>query len=155
VPHHVLSDKHLVKYLAVVYQKGKAYELRDDGTSSCPGFYWLPGTRTHLPADFSEQFLVNVGPFFKRSSHIPCLDFLTWCPPPCITYDTHCYKVNWPCLLLLRLLIILLLLGFRGFLVFPPFAKRPVGEHGWRPPFDRPSPPPMGWATGFIALPLT
>jgi hypothetical protein len=46
--------------------------------------------------------------------------------------------------LLLRLRIILLLLTFRGFLVFPPFASTPVGEQGCLPPFDLPSPPPIG-----------
>ena len=41
VAHHILGNENLVEHLAVVYQKGKAHELRDYGTSSCPGFYWL------------------------------------------------------------------------------------------------------------------
>src|SRR5947209_18371840 len=45
---------------------------------------------------------------------------------------------------------------FDGFLflrVLPPLARTPVGLHGWRPPAVRPSPPPMGWLTGFIEVP--
>src|SRR5262247_269955 len=39
--------------------------------------------------------------------------------------------------------------------VFRPFVIFPHGEHGWRPPDDLPSPPPIGWSTGFIATPRT
>src|SRR5262245_39629849 len=31
--------------------------------------------------------------------------------------------------------------------VLYPLAGWPHGEHGWRPPEDLPSPPPMGWST--------
>src|SRR5436190_21069343 len=37
--------------------------------------------------------------------------------------------------------------------VLPPLARTPVGLHGCRPPAVRPSPPPMGWLTGFIDVP--
>src|SRR5438105_12396517 len=43
--------------------------------------------------------------------------------------------------------------GLRFFLVFPPLASTPVGLHGWRPPLLRPSPPPIGWLTGFCDVP--
>src|SRR5262245_60348461 len=43
--------------------------------------------------------------------------------------------------------------GFRFFLVLPPLASTPVGLHGCRPPAVRPSPPPIGWLTGFIDVP--
>src|SRR5439155_27186422 len=43
--------------------------------------------------------------------------------------------------------------GFRFLRVLPPLASTPVGEHGWRPPAVRPSPPPIGWLTGFIDVP--
>src|SRR5262245_5732777 len=43
--------------------------------------------------------------------------------------------------------------GFRLFRVLPPLASTPVGLHGWRPPAVRPSPPPIGWLTGFIDVP--
>ena len=36
-----------------------------------------------------------------------------------------------------------------------PWSGTPHGVHGWRPPEERPSPPPMGWSTGFIATPRT
>src|SRR5580765_6429717 len=39
--------------------------------------------------------------------------------------------------------------------VLSPFAICPQGEHGCRPPEDLPSPPPIGWSTGFIATPRT
>src|SRR6202034_4560577 len=45
--------------------------------------------------------------------------------------------------------------GFRRRRVLPPLASLPVGEHGLRPPEVRPSPPPIGWSTGFIATPRT
>src|SRR6266446_4427943 len=43
--------------------------------------------------------------------------------------------------------------GLRLFLVLPPLASTPVGLQGWRPPAVRPSPPPIGWLTGFIDVP--
>src|SRR3954447_26157299 len=43
--------------------------------------------------------------------------------------------------------------GFRFLRVLPPFASTPVGLHGCRPPAVRPSPPPIGWLTGFIDVP--
>src|SRR5215475_11818402 len=46
-----------------------------------------------------------------------------------------------------------LLLGFRFLRVLPPLDRTPVGPHGWRPPAVRPSPPPIGWLTGFIDVP--
>src|SRR5881409_694297 len=43
--------------------------------------------------------------------------------------------------------------GLRFLRVLPPLARTPVGLHGWRPPAVRPSPPPIGWLTGFIEVP--
>src|SRR5712672_208649 len=43
--------------------------------------------------------------------------------------------------------------GFRLLRVLPPLASTPVGLHGSRPPDVRPSPPPIGWLTGFIDTP--
>src|SRR5919199_3064864 len=43
--------------------------------------------------------------------------------------------------------------GLRFFRVLPPLASTPVGLHGLRPPEVRPSPPPIGWLTGFIDTP--
>src|SRR5207237_6197658 len=43
--------------------------------------------------------------------------------------------------------------GLRFLRVLPPFARTPVGLHGCRPPAVRPSPPPIGWLTGFIDVP--
>src|SRR5512141_175641 len=37
--------------------------------------------------------------------------------------------------------------------VLRPFVFQPHGEHGWRPPDVFPSPPPIGWSTGFMATP--
>src|SRR5690606_30653509 len=34
-----------------------------------------------------------------------------------------------------------------------PLVGLPHGVTGWRPPEVRPSPPPCGWATGFLATP--
>src|SRR5205085_3885823 len=43
--------------------------------------------------------------------------------------------------------------GLRFLRVLPPLASTPVGLHGCRPPAVRPSPPPMGWLTGFMDVP--
>src|SRR5207237_9922522 len=43
--------------------------------------------------------------------------------------------------------------GLRFLRVLPPLASTPVGLHGCRPPDVRPSPPPIGWLTGFIDTP--
>src|SRR5688500_20111112 len=43
--------------------------------------------------------------------------------------------------------------GLRFLRVLPPLASTPVGEQGCRPPAVRPSPPPIGWLTGFIDVP--
>src|SRR5262245_9911682 len=43
--------------------------------------------------------------------------------------------------------------GLRFCRVLPPLASFPVGEHGCRPPLARPSPPPIGWLTGFCDTP--
>src|SRR6266849_10121239 len=43
--------------------------------------------------------------------------------------------------------------GFRFLRVLPPLARTPVGLHGCLPPEVRPSPPPIGWLTGFIEVP--
>src|SRR5881392_1992857 len=43
--------------------------------------------------------------------------------------------------------------GFRFLRVLPPFDSTPVGLHGCRPPAVRPSPPPIGWLTGFMEVP--
>src|SRR6516165_10413820 len=43
--------------------------------------------------------------------------------------------------------------GLRFLRVLPPLESTPVGLHGWRPPAVRPSPPPIGWLTGFIDVP--
>src|SRR6516164_6189236 len=43
--------------------------------------------------------------------------------------------------------------GLRFLRVLPPLDSTPVGLHGCRPPAVRPSPPPIGWLTGFIDVP--
>src|ERR1700757_3695769 len=43
--------------------------------------------------------------------------------------------------------------GLRFLRVLPPLDRTPVGLQGWRPPLLRPSPPPIGWLTGFMDVP--
>src|SRR5437588_9911969 len=43
--------------------------------------------------------------------------------------------------------------GLRFLRFLPRLASTPVGLHGCRPPEVRPSPPPIGWLTGFIDVP--
>ena len=137
MPHHILGNKDLMKYLAVVDHKRKTYELRDYRTSSCPGLYRLTRAGGNLLVDLAKELVVNVWSFFKRSSHFSYLTSRAFFAR--LNHIFNCF-----CLLLLRLRIILLLLGFRGFLVLPPFASTPVGEQGCRPPLRWPSPPPIG-----------
>jgi len=137
MPNHILGNKYFMKHLAIVDHKRKTHELRDYRTSSCPGLYRFARTGGNLLVDLAKQLVVNVWSFFKRSSHF---SYLTW-----RAFFARLNQIfSCFCFLLLRLRIILLLLGFRGFLVFPPFASTPVGEQGWRPPFALPSPPPIG-----------
>ena len=137
MPDHILSNKDLMKHLAVMDKKGKTDKLRDYRTLSSPCFNRLTRTGLRLSGDFNKQLIVNVWSFFKRSSHILCLVY--------VSLDSlRNYRDNCFCLLLFLLRIILLLLVFRGFLVFPPLASTPVGEQGCRPPFALPSPPPIG-----------
>ena len=135
--HHILGNKNLMKYFTVVDQKRETHELRNYRASSCPGLYWLTRAGSSSFVDLDKQLLVNVWSFFKRSSHLSYPVLRTF-------FARRNYRANCFCLLLLRLRIILLLLGFGGFLVFPPFAGTPVGEQGCRPPFALPSPPPIG-----------
>jgi len=73
--HHILGNKNLMKYFAVVDHKGKAHEFGNYGASSCPGFYRLTRAVTNLPVDLDKQLLINIRPLFKRSSHISYLVF--------------------------------------------------------------------------------
>src|ERR1700690_2242955 len=43
--------------------------------------------------------------------------------------------------------------GLRFLRVLPPLERTPVGLQGCRPPAVRPSPPPIGWLTGFCDVP--
>src|SRR4030043_2444651 len=52
------------------------------------------------------------------------------------------------------LLMISLSLTLRPRVLYP-LVGTPHGVTGWRPPEDLPSPPPMGWSTGFMATPRT
>ncbi len=135
--YHILGNKDLMKHLAIVDQKRKTDKLGNYRTSSCPCLNRLTRAGFCLLVDFDKQLIINIWSFFKRSSHILYLVYVS-------LNSRRNYRDNCFCLLLFRLRIILLLLGFRGFLVFPPFASTPVGEQGCRPPFALPSPPPIG-----------
>jgi len=62
-----------MKNLTVVDQKRETDELRNDRTPSRPRFYWLTRARGSLLVDLDKQLLINVGSFFKRSSHFSYL----------------------------------------------------------------------------------
>jgi hypothetical protein len=137
MPYHILGNKDFMKHFAIVNEKSKTDKLRDYRTSSRPGFNRLTRAGFRLSGDLDKQLIINVWSFFKRSSHILYLEY--------ISLDSRRnHRDNCLFLLLFRLRIILLLLVFRGFRVLPPFASTPVGEQGCRPPFALPSPPPIG-----------
>jgi len=66
---HIIGYEDLMKYFTVMDQKRETDELRNYCASSRPGLYWFTRARLDLLIDLGEQFLVNVRPFFERSSH--------------------------------------------------------------------------------------
>src|SRR4030095_6340772 len=85
------------------------------------------------------EVVVDEGTLFGATPHgsLALLSPQAWCGPG------------------LRRRMMNLFVGWFGRRVLPPFASTPLGEHGWRPPAVRPSPPPIGWSTGFWAVPRT
>lgn len=69
VANHVLGDKNLVKYFAIVHKERKPNKLRDYGTTSCPCLDRGPVAAVGLSTDLDIQLLIDKRAFFLRSSH--------------------------------------------------------------------------------------
>src|SRR5690606_8227048 len=123
VSNHIFGYVHRDKLIAVMHGKGVTDQLRHNGRP--PG----PSLDDGLLARFLhglylvQQAEITVRSFFNRTSHYFFLLDM-------MSRSEYLF----------------------GRRVFFPFAYTPVRDLGW-PPDARPSPPPMGWSTGFMATP--
>src|SRR4030042_2993868 len=67
--YHIFGNKNLMKHFAVIDHKRKTHKLRNYRTSSHPRLDWLTRTGLYLPVDLGKKLLINIRPFFKRSTH--------------------------------------------------------------------------------------
>ena len=126
VSDHVFSHKDIDESLAVVDIESMSDEIRNNHGTAGPSFDWsLHSGLIHF-FHLDEEISVNERSFFYRSCH----------------YFFLRATIN--------LLEVFFLLR-----VLLPFASLPHGETGCPPPLERPSPPPIGWSTGFMATPRT
>src|SRR5206468_971320 len=153
-------DEHLHELPAVVDQEREADEVGHDGAVARPRLDRLLGLARAL--DLGDQALVNMGALLERSTHRPSSSH----PARCGKKHSRRDSLLWPgipaefprrpghwCLPGRRRRMIAEFDGLRFFRVLPPLASTPVGPQGCRPPAVRPSPPPIGWLTGFIEVP--
>src|SRR5262245_51598670 len=132
VPDHVLRDVDLHEHLPVVDHERVADKLGDDVAAARPRLHRLAARGAHA-LDALPHVGVHVRALLEAAAH----RYLPTCGPrlrPRTMNRSECF------------------LGRR---VLPPLLSWPHFETGWRPPARRPSPPPMGWETGFIAEPRT
>src|SRR6201996_9817310 len=129
VTDHVLVDGDRHELAAIVQAEGQADEIRQDRRAARPGLDrrarggLLRGLRLAEQAEVHERTLPD------GTSHLDYLFFFAW---------------------RLRMIILSVALLWR---VLAPLVGLPHGVTGWRPPEVRPSPPPCGWSTGFLATP--
>ena len=107
--------------------------VRNYHRSSGPRPDWPPTVRCSGRLYLPKKVIVDKRPFLDRAWH---------------ERDPPLYLRRF-----LRRTIIVEVLLFRR--VLWPLVGTPQGVTGCRPPEDRPSPPPCGWSTGFIATPRT
>src|SRR5438552_813933 len=132
VTHHVFRDIDRNELVAVVHRQRVADELRQHRRAARPGLeHALLAAAVH-PLDLLHQRVDHVRTFANRTSHERSV---------APSYFERRRTMSWSLSLRLR--------------VLRPFVILPHGEHGWRPPELLPSPPPIGWSTGFMATPRT
>lgn len=126
MPHHVLSDENIHERLAIMNGKRVPDELRHDHGATRPCLDRSLASRAVQSIDFPHQMAVYKRTFFYRSAH----------------YFLLRATMNFvDAFFLLR--------------VLNPLDNWPHGDIGWPPPLLLPSPPPIGWSTGFITTPRT
>src|SRR5262245_33589140 len=131
VPHHVLGDVNGQELVAVVHGQRVADELGQDRAASGPCLEHPLLAAAVQRLDLADQAAHDVRPLLDRTCHRPSLSL-------------YFFRR--------RTMSLSLSLAFR---VLSPLLICPHGEHGCLPPEDLPSPPPIGWSTGFIATPRT
>src|SRR5579875_3348247 len=130
VADHILGHQDRDELVAVINAEGQPDELGEDRRAARLGAdHRLAPGRRHL-LRLLEKIAVDEWPFPYCARHAP-LRYLLW----------RRRRIRRSVALLCR--------------VFLPLVGCPQGVTGWRPPEVRPSPPPWGWSTGFIATPRT
>ena len=148
---------------AVMDQERVADEIRNDRAIARPG---LDRFAVRLACCFStlaSNLSIDVRAFFQRTSHATpqCRERNSMSLAASASVPSQLLYDNLRChALFLRIVRARPTAandrrfdGFRFLRVLPPLASTPVGLHGCRPPAVRPSPPPIGWLTGFIDVP--
>src|SRR5437867_2903245 len=132
VTHHVFRDVDRDELVAVVHRERVADELRQHRRAPRPRLeHALLAAAVH-PLDLPHQRVDDVRTFANRTGHERS---------DAPSYFERRRTMSWSLSLRLR--------------VLRPFVILPHGEHGCRPPELLPSPPPIGWSTGFMATPRT
>src|SRR5215472_354858 len=128
VTHHVLRDVDRDELLAVVHGQGMANELWQDGGAPRPRLQdlLLTGAVQLLDATFEPR--LHVRSLLGRASHLV--------------------------LYFVRRVMMYRSEGRAPRRVLYPLVGRPHGVIGWLP-LPLPSPPPIGWSTGFMTVPRT
>src|SRR3954463_5268561 len=127
-PDHVLVDRDGDEFPAVVDVERQADELRQDGGAARPGLDRRAAVRVLRGFGLLQKAELDERAFPDGAGHF-FLFFLAWRD---------------------RMIILSVALLLR---VRAPLVGLPQGVTGWRPPEVRPSPPPCGWSTGFLATP--
>ena len=130
VTDHVLGDEHGDELPAVVHGERQADRIRRDRASARPGLDDLLALRGLTPPQSSRR-----GDRRRTDPFLPNEPWLN----PLQPFSPRRFTIMPSVRLLLR--------------VLSPLESWPQGEHGCRPPEVRPSPPPIGWSTGFIVTP--
>src|SRR3954447_15334836 len=125
---HLLVDGDGDEFSAVVDVEREPDELRQDGGAARPGLDRRTAVRVLRGLGLLQKAELDERTFPDGAGHI-YLFFFAWRD---------------------RMIILSVALLLR---VRPPLVGLPHGVTGWRPPDVRPSPPPCGWSTGFLATP--
>src|SRR5580704_15710700 len=122
VADHLLRHHHRDVLVAVVDAEGQPDELRQDRRATAPGLDHVMPARRPRGLRLLEQIPVDERTFPHRTRHV-ALDY----------FFCRLWRLE------MMNLVVLLLVR-----VFLPLVGLPQGVTGWRPPEERPSPPPSG-----------
>src|SRR5882672_7735486 len=132
VSDHLLGDVDRDEFPAVVDAERQTDELRQDRRAPRPGLDHFAAHGLARLLGLLDQAALDKGSLPNRTC--------------------HCLSPRQRVALRRRMMYLSVALFLR---VFLPLVGLPHGVTGWRPPEVRPSPPPCGWSTGFMATPRT